>query len=168
MVPPNLEFQIDDFCKPWTFTKESFDFIHARCLYGCSSDFPALYAQALAHLQPGGWFEQTEISVVAYSDDGSTRGTAIERWGPLALEAGKQFGKSFSMAEDMPDLIQEAGFVNVQKHTYKWPVGTWPRDKRLKEIGAYNRLGWEEGLDGWAKLLFTKFLGVCAFLPVLP
>ncbi|KAI1962327.1 hypothetical protein LOZ58_002664 [Ophidiomyces ophidiicola] len=159
LVPPNLEFQIDDFCEPWTFKKSSFDYIHARSIYGCSSDYPALYEETLAHLKPGGWFEQAEISVVAQSDDESIKGTAIDHWGPLALKVGEKFGKSFRIAEEMTDLIKAAGFVNVTKHTFQWPIGTWPKDRKLKEIGAYNKLGWEEGLDGWAKFLFTKFLG---------
>jgi hypothetical protein len=43
--------------------------------------------------------------------------------------------------------------------TFKWPIGPWPKDKRLKEIGAYNRLGWEDGIEGWAMFLFTNYLG---------
>jgi SAM-dependent methyltransferase len=162
LVPPNLEFQIDDFCQPWTFTKESFDFIHARSIYGCVEDYDALYGQVMQHLKPGGWFEQTEISVVPKSEDGTIAGTSIEQWGPLALECGEKFGKSFRVAEDSKEMIEAAGFQNVTYRTFKWPIGPWPRDPRLKEIGSYNRIGWEEGLEGWAMFLFTKFLGVSA------
>jgi SAM-dependent methyltransferase len=42
IVPPNLEFQIDDFTQPWTFRPSSFDFIHARSIYGSVADYPAL------------------------------------------------------------------------------------------------------------------------------
>ncbi|KAL2126993.1 hypothetical protein VTI74DRAFT_11497 [Chaetomium olivicolor] len=160
LVPPNLEVQIDDFCQQWTFTPlASFDFIHARCIYGCVADYPALYDEVLAHLQPGGWFQQAEISVVPKCSDGSLSGTSMERWGPLALEAGRKFGKSFSIAEDVEGLMRAAGFVNVKKHVFRWPIGPWPKDKGLKTIGMYNRLGWEQGLEGWAMFLFTKFLG---------
>ncbi|QKX57587.1 uncharacterized protein TRUGW13939_04705 [Talaromyces rugulosus] len=159
LIPPNLEFQVDDFCLPWTFTKESFDFIHARSIYGCVADIPALYDQVMQHLTPGGWFEQAEISVVPHSEDGSIAGTSLEQWGPLALECGVKFGKSFSVAEDTGKLFQDAGFQNITYRTFKWPIGPWPKDKRYKEIGMYNRIGWEEGLEGWAMFLFTKFLG---------
>ncbi|KAK2738257.1 hypothetical protein FQN57_007120 [Myotisia sp. PD_48] len=159
LVPPNLEFQIDDFCEPWTFTKESFDFIHARSIYGCVADYPALYAEVLKHLKPGAWFEQAEISVVPHSDDGTERGTSLEQWGRLAIKCGETFGKSFRIAEDMPELIKSAGFVNVHSQTFRWPIGSWPKDQKLKMVGAYNRLGWEEGLDGWAKFLFINVLG---------
>jgi SAM-dependent methyltransferase len=150
-VPPNLEFQIDDFYEPWTFTKESFDFIHARSIYGCVSDYSALYSEVLKHLKPGGWYEQAEISVVPRSEDDSLRGTALEMWGPLALEGGDKFGKSFRIAEDTKELMEAAGFLHVTYRTFKWP-----KDPKLKEIGAYNRLRWADGMEGWAVFLFTK------------
>lgn len=160
LVPPNVEFQVDDFCNPWTFTPESFDFIHARCIYGSVADYSALYGEVMRHLKPGGWFEQAEISVISRSEDGSIAGTSTERWGPLALECGENFGKSFGIAEDTEKFFREAGFENVTYRTFKWPIGPWPRDRRMKEIGAYNRIGWEEGLEGWAMFLFTNYLGV--------
>ncbi|SPO05571.1 related to methyltransferase [Cephalotrichum gorgonifer] len=156
MVPPNLQFEVDDMCLPWTFhPPASFDFIHARCIYGCVADYPALYAQVLEHLKPGAWFQHAEISVVAVADDKSLEGTHLDRWGPLALEAGVKFGKSFSIAEDMEGFMRNAGFVNVERHMFPWPIGTWAKDPEMKRIGAYNRLGWEEGLEGGGRKKFT-------------
>lgn len=166
--PPNVEFQIDDFTAlPWTFRKESFDFVHARSIYGCAPDYSSLYAEALAHLKPGGWFEQAEISVVPRSDDGSTSGTALEEWGPLAIQAGISFGKSFGIAEEMRALMEQAGFVNMRHFAFRWPIGPWPSDPLYKEIGRFNRLGWEEGMEGWAMFLFTRYHGVSIVGPVL-
>ncbi|KAH8769255.1 S-adenosyl-L-methionine-dependent methyltransferase [Hyaloscypha finlandica] len=158
-VPPNLEFQIDDFCQSWTFSKSSFDFIHARSIYGCVADYDVLYREIMQHLKPGGWFEHVEISVVPKSEDGSLAGTNLEKWGPLAIECGEKFGKSFTVAEDSRAFMEKAGFVNVEHKTFKWPIGPWPRDRKMKEIGAYNRVGWDEGINGWAMFLFTKYLG---------
>jgi ubiquinone/menaquinone biosynthesis C-methylase UbiE len=159
-VPPNLQFVVDDFTAPWLYTKDSVDFIHARSIYGCVSDYPTLYSEVYSTLKPGGWFEQTEISVQSKSDDDSIIGSNLEKFGQLAVEAGKKFGKSFTIAEDSEKLIKEAGFVNVKCKTFKWPIGPWPKDRKMKMIGAYNRLGIEEGLEGWAIFLFTKYLGV--------
>ncbi|CAL3971604.1 unnamed protein product [Diplocarpon coronariae] len=119
-VPPNLEFQIDDFTLPWTFSHDTFDYVHARCIYG----------------SPGGWFEQAEISVIPKSEDGSLAGTHLESWGPIAWECGEKFGKSFKIAEESKDFMERAGFVNVVRRTFKWPIGPWTADKKLKEIGA--------------------------------
>lgn len=124
------------------------------------TDYPALYSEVMEHLKPGGWFEQTEISVVPLSDDGSIVGTSLESWGPLAVECGEKFGKSFRIAEDSRELMETTGFVNVTYRKFKWPIGPWPLDRKMKEIGAYNRLGWDEGINGWGMFLFTKVLGV--------
>ncbi|EXJ77926.1 hypothetical protein A1O3_09085 [Capronia epimyces CBS 606.96] len=157
-VPPNVQFEIDDFSQPWTFKKDWFDFIHARCLYGCIADYPTFYAQVLTHLQPGAWFEQVEISVVSRSDDGSTDGTYLERWSELALEAGDRIGKTFRIADELEERMVRSGFANVRCHRFRWPIGPWPKDPKLKEIGAYNRLACEEGIDGWALRPLTQVL----------
>ncbi|KIW07046.1 uncharacterized protein PV09_01938 [Verruconis gallopava] len=158
LVPPNVEFQIDDFTEEWTFKPSSFDFIHARSLYGCVADYQALYAEVLKALKPGAWFEQAEISVVPKSDDGSIDGTYLEQWGKLAIECGEKFGKSFAIAEDSEHEFRKAGFENIEYKTFKWPIGTWPKDPMYKTIGAYNRMGWEDGIEGWAMFLFTNYL----------
>jgi hypothetical protein len=125
------------------------------------ADYDTLYGEVYNALKPGAYFEQAEISVSPKSDDGSIRGTYMEGWGPLALECGEKFGKSFHIAEDTEVLMNKAGFVNVTYQTFKWPIGTWPKNSKLKQIGAYNRLGWEDGMEGWAMFLFTNHLGVC-------
>lgn len=44
-VPPNCRFELDDIEKPWTWKKESFDFIFARDLILAIRDWPALINQ---------------------------------------------------------------------------------------------------------------------------
>ena len=77
--------------------------------------------------------------MIPKSEDGSIAGTRLEEWGPLAWECGEEFGKSFGIAEESKEMMEQAGFVNAQRHTFKWPIGTWPMDKEITEIGAYNR-----------------------------
>ena len=57
----------------------------------------------------------------------------------------------------MRRAIERAGFINVQDDLFKCPIGSWPRDKRLKEAGRVNFDHWSGGLDGWAMFLLTKF-----------
>jgi ubiquinone/menaquinone biosynthesis C-methylase UbiE len=159
IVPPNVHFEVDDFNSDWTFTPSSFDYIHARSIYGCVPDYQALYSEVLNALKPGAWFEQAEISVIPRCDDGSIKGTYLEKWGELAIECGQKFGKSFSIAEDSESELTKAGFENVTYRTFRWPIGTWPKEQKYKMIGAYNRIGWEDGIEGWAMFLFTNYLG---------
>src|SRR5207248_11331267 len=124
-VPPNVQFEVDDFCSEWTYTKESFDYIHARGLYGSVADYSALYAEVLKHLKPGAWFEQVELSVVPQSDDGSIAGTPFETWGPVSLEAGDKFGKTLRIVNETKDRMEAAGFQDIHYQTFKLPIGGW-------------------------------------------
>lgn len=78
----------------------------------------------------------------------------------MALESSNVFGKTFGIAEHTEELMKKAGFVNVRYKTFKWPIGTWPKDPGLKQIGAYNRMAWEDGMEGWMIYLLTNYLGV--------
>lgn len=149
LIPPNLHFEVDDFTEPWVFRKDSFDFIHARSLYGCVADWPAFYQEVLTHLQPGAYFEQVEMGVVPKSDDGTVEpGSIFDQWGKTSLLLGDKFGKSLRVVDESKGNMEAAGFVDVVEHRWKLPIGGWPADKRFKEIGQYNRIHWDQGIDG--------------------
>lgn len=65
-----------------------------------------------------------------------------------------------SIIDEAADYMREAGFEDVTERRLPMPVGGWPKDKRLKELGKYNRLHWEEGIEGWCMYLLTHFLKV--------
>ena len=54
--------------------------------------------------------------------------------------------------------MTDAGFQEVTEVRYKLPIGGWSKDKKLKEIGMYNRLCWEQGIEGWCLYLLTRYL----------
>lgn len=51
------------------------------------------------------------------------------------------------------------GFVDIVEKRVVWPLGRWPTDPRLKEIGRWNVRNWEEGVEGWILAGFTRCLG---------
>ena len=109
--------------------------------------------------------EQVEMSVVPLSDDGTvTPDNIFGQWGSVSLEAAERFGKTLRIHEQAKGLISEAGFTNVVEKVYRWPIGPWSEDPRLKEIGLWNRLHWEEGIEGWAMALLTRVLNVSSRL----
>ena len=141
--------------------------IHGRQLFGSVSDYQKLYAEVLRALKPGGWYEQVEVDPVTQSEDGSIAGTGFEQWGPLTLEAAEKFGRSFRVINHMRQDMTEAGFEEIKEVRFKWPIGGWPKDKQMKEIGRYNAASWDQGMEGWVLYLFTEYLGVCSPLPLL-
>lgn len=118
-------------------------------------------------MKPGGWVEQVEISSVSRSDDDSIpHGGALEKWTGLYDQIGEKLGITFRAAEVSFQSIKDAGFVNVTERIVKVPVGTWPKDKRLKAWGEWFHFFVLEGLEGFGLRSFTDVLGVRRYTPV--
>ena len=77
----------------------------------------------------------------------------------LFQEAGKITGQTFEISERMRGEIEEAGFTNIHEKLYKCPMGGWPADPKLKELGQWTQLGFDIGLEGYALATLTRVLG---------
>ncbi|CAL5870647.1 uncharacterized protein PFLUO_LOCUS4887 [Penicillium psychrofluorescens] len=158
-MPPNCVFEVDDVLREWTW-REPFDFIHIRLMYGA---FPAegwdqVYKQAYDALEPGGWIEQMEFDVRVSSDDGTLKEEhQLWGWGDMFIRCAERAGRSLAIQETMRSAIEKAGFVDVHEQKYKIPLGPWPRDKLLKEVGHLECAHWNAALEGWAMWLLTHF-----------
>ncbi|KAH7012949.1 S-adenosyl-L-methionine-dependent methyltransferase [Ilyonectria destructans] len=160
-VPPNLQFQIDDCTQEWTFAPDSLDYVHIRFLSGCIADWPALFKQAYKCLKPGGIIETMEPSANIESDDGTVDETsAMGQWGKIFIEGGQKIGRTFTVFQDnvQNKSLEEAGFVDLHEHQYKSPIGHWPKDKKLREIGQYVQLSMEADFEGLI-VFMTNVLG---------
>ncbi|CAM1506216.1 Fc.00g058570.m01.CDS01 [Cosmosporella sp. VM-42] len=159
-VPPNCRFEVDDINKEWTFAEDHFDFIHVRAMTGCVPDWTEFHKKSLKHLKPGGWVEQHELSGVACSDDGTIKADSpFHKWLDIFKKVGDITGKTFFAPEVSRESIEAAGFVDVRERVLKVPIGTWPKDKILKQWGAWNRQFLVEGLEGFALRGVTSLLG---------
>ncbi|PGH33481.1 hypothetical protein GX50_03716 [[Emmonsia] crescens] len=158
-VPPNCQFEVDDIEKPWSYSTR-FDFIHGRALAGSIEDWPRLFTQAFENLEPGGWFELQDFEVWEYSDDGTLdKATNSLLWRDKVLEASQKFGKDMKVVHKYPDMMKEAGFVDIVDDVYKVPLSPWPKDKRLKEIARYEQLVMLESVEAYTLALLTRVLG---------
>jgi hypothetical protein len=101
------------------------------------------------------------MSVAPTSDDGSiTEDSILDRWGKTTLKAGDAIGKDFRIHEQIKDYLDAAGFEDIVELSYKVPIGSWSDDPRLKEIGRWNQVHWQEGIEGWSLALLIKTLRV--------
>lgn len=48
----------------------------------------------------------------------------------------------------MRSSIEKVGFVDIREKAYKWLIGVWPKDKKLKEAGMLNFHIWSSALEG--------------------
>ena len=154
------KFIVDDIADRWVYEDNYFDFVHLRCLFGSIADWKALYREIYQKTKPGGWIQQLEMSIVFTSDDGTVDDhNFMAEWSRTFIEFGEKSGRTMRIADLCGDLIREAGFEDVKETWYKVPVGPWPKDKRLKEIGLYSYHYCNEGCEGWALYALVKVFG---------
>lgn len=159
-IPPNLRFELDDAQLEWTYQPNSFDFVHLRTLQGSIGDWPALYSQAFKCIKPGGWIQDMEMSIMWKSDDGTvTDDHLLNEWSRISIEAAKKIGKTFENAQFTKENMIKAGFVDVVEQKYKMPVGGWSSDPKMKEIGRWNALYFQQGIEGMCLFLLNKIMG---------
>ncbi|PGH18052.1 hypothetical protein AJ79_00678 [Helicocarpus griseus UAMH5409] len=158
-IPSNCMFEIDDLESEWPYTRP-FDFIHAREMAGSISDFDRLFKQAYDNLVPGGYFEIQSIEPNFYSDDGSYElAKDLREWVRLEFEASSKFGKPLDVVPSLPGRMKKAGFEDVSTQVLKLPVGNWPKDKHMKEVGRFQQVQMLQALEPYSLFLFTKVLG---------
>ncbi|KFY95488.1 hypothetical protein V498_03326 [Pseudogymnoascus sp. VKM F-4517 (FW-2822)] len=158
-VGPNCSFEIDDAEQDWLYEPNSFDFIHNRNFVCAIRNWERLIGQAFRHVKPGGWVEWHEKFPMFHSDDGTLKeDSAIAKWGKTFFEASEIFGTSASSPKNLKRWMTEAGFVDVEEHILKLPVGIWPKDKRHKNIGMFEMVNMDEGIEGLSLMLFTRAL----------
>lgn len=146
--------------KPRTYGESRFDMIHGRFLFGSVSSFPKLYKEVYNALKPGGWFEIVEMECGTFADDDSLKpDAASKQWWDCLEDAFAKLGKRMPKIAEYPQMMEDAGFVNVQSAMKKRPTNDWPKDPRMKEIGRYSCLNFLEGLEGFSMKPFTRALG---------
>ncbi|KAI2627902.1 S-adenosyl-L-methionine-dependent methyltransferase [Hypomontagnella submonticulosa] len=161
-IPPNLKFEVDDITQPWTYERNSFDYIHVRWLVGAIPDWFALFREVYRATKPGGYAETMESSCMMQSDDGSVKdGSALDQWSKVFTEAGKKSGRTFSVIEEnlQRRAMEAAGFEVVIEETHKTPLGGWAADEKLKLVGQYNGLAVGQDIEGFLTYLWTMVMG---------
>jgi SAM-dependent methyltransferase len=159
-TPPNCAFELDDVEEDWSFRKESFDFIYAREFLTAIRDWNKLIRQSYEHLKPGGWLElSATIPDIRTDDDSIPKDSAYVEAGRIFFEMATKMGTPLEAPRSWKEQVERNGFVDVNEVVYKLPMGPWPKDKRLKEIGAVERMMLLEGFEAYMLRGYTQVLG---------
>ncbi|KAK5657392.1 hypothetical protein OQA88_2962 [Cercophora sp. LCS_1] len=157
--PPNVRFVIDDVELDWA-EQAKYDYIHVRYMAGGIKDWPRLVAQIYAGLKPGGWVEFQETANTLYSQDGSlTKENAMVKMMDGLMEACEKIGRTLDPAPSIEGWVKDAGFEKVGVRRFPLPIGAWPKDARLKEVGTLMGVNFTEGVEAFTAALFGDVLG---------
>ncbi|KAF2493239.1 S-adenosyl-L-methionine-dependent methyltransferase [Lophium mytilinum] len=156
-VPPNLSFIIDDAEDEWLW-KQKFDLIHLRLMGGSFRDWQAIIQSAYDNLAPGGYLEIQDYVLPARSPDETVKGTDLERWGELLIEAAGKAGRPIDASKHFRQYMLNAGFDDIHELSFAWPTNPWPKDKDLKMLGRWNLVNITDGMEGFCLALLTRVL----------
>lgn len=146
-VPPNCHFEVDDAEDEWIFSQK-FDYIHGRMLGSCFGSHIKVFESAFNFLRPGGWFEMQDFASPFRCVDDTMKGTAFERW-LSSIQAGcEKLAKDLGRALKYRQYMRDIGFVDIQQKLVAWPIGSWPKDEKMKTLDAWCKEDVLSGLQG--------------------
>ncbi|KAI5468173.1 S-adenosyl-L-methionine-dependent methyltransferase [Mariannaea sp. PMI_226] len=158
-IPPNVRFEIDDATENWTWKDNTFDFIHIRYLFGAVKDWTALFKEAYRCCVPGGWMQSGEADIEFRSDDGTVdQEPVLKLCKKLYDDGGAAMGRPFFVHDIQQKAVEEAGFVDIKTVDYKIPIGDWPKDPKLAEVGRFVKLTLENDIEGYTLMLWNNVL----------
>ncbi|CAK4031644.1 Hypothetical predicted protein [Lecanosticta acicola] len=158
MIPPNVQFEIDDWDDDWIYTQK-FDLIHNRFNSTSVASWESLAQKSLTYLKEGGWVELADMTIPPESDDNSIpTNSKLREFFNLLVEGSNRVGRDLHAPKRWKSILADVGFVNIEERVFKVPVGEWPKDRRLKEAGAFEMETLREGLPAIGMGVFTRVL----------
>jgi SAM-dependent methyltransferase len=159
-VPPGVIFEIEDAEEDWLWPSDHFDFVHGRDLLTAIRDWPRLISQAFRVMRPGGWIQLASTIPDVQSDDNTLPpNCAFKEVGDTFLEMGEKMGAPVTAPRRWSTQLERAGFINVEDVVLKIPSNPWPKDKRLRSVGAIERAMLVDGLEAYMLRGWTQNMG---------
>ncbi|ROV94596.1 hypothetical protein VPNG_09199 [Cytospora leucostoma] len=162
-TPSNISFIRHNANDPeWPF--EKFHFIHARMVDAGIHDWPTFRANCFSHLVPGGRLELGHVTHPTHSEIpefDTPDASPFLHLMQLAILASEKGGLDYYVSSKHQQGLRDAGFEDIDETTILWPLGSWPKNDKEREIGVLslqNTLRW---VDSAAKFILThrNFMG---------
>jgi hypothetical protein len=114
----------------------------------------------LKHLKPEGYFELLEWDGWAWSDDDTLKDDSpYMQYLTWLNEASVESGRKLNVAPELKQWMIDAGFEDVVEKVYMTPLGPWPKDRKLKEIGKWQYILAPDSVEAYGLRLYTQVLG---------
>ncbi|KAI9321235.1 S-adenosyl-L-methionine-dependent methyltransferase [Dichotomocladium elegans] len=134
--PGNCKFLVHNILEEPPFEENFFGYIHERLVVlGIKqADWPKLLKNLTKTLKPGGWLELTEVNQTAQ----------------FCRKVMTAAGLDLDIESSLPNLVSEAGLINIQKRQVDAPIN---------HSGKMGQLFWENFKEGFSavRAAFTKF-----------
>ncbi|OLN81323.1 hypothetical protein CCHL11_08562 [Colletotrichum chlorophyti] len=165
--PLNVRFEADDVEDSWA-GHNKYEYIMCRYMAAAIRDWPKLvkniYEQVFSH----GLFtsfhaaEYQDMDIELYSDNGSpTEKHATKEWSKTFVTTLRNIGLDPAPGPQLEGWLRgHGGFNNNFHQKFKAPVGPWPKDKHLKDLGMPNLVQTVDGLEGSRSGCFPGCWGV--------
>ncbi|KAL1873649.1 hypothetical protein Plec18167_006166 [Paecilomyces lecythidis] len=110
--------------------------------------------------KPGGWVEFQDWDMQIRSNDKTAEESDLGKYYDIIIPAFEKQNYSCRPGPNLERWFSNAGFVNIKAQKYSVPIGAWPKEKRLKEIGLCFLLSAEEkGFEAAGMAVLTRFEG---------
>jgi trans-aconitate methyltransferase len=139
-VSDNLYYQMDDIEFPFQFQRR-FHLVHARGIELAIHDWPLFLTRCFRDLlEPNGFIELEGTVPEPISDHFSIPvHPKVQSFCQSLVEASWQCGTPWDAPKRFAQMLEEAGFVDIQTNCYKVPLSDWPTDEKMKSIGREAR-----------------------------
>lgn len=87
------------------------------------------------------------------------KGSPLDQWCTDLIEGIKSIGMEPEPGPKLQGWVQDAGFTKIKHQLLPIPTGTWPKDKRLKEIGAFDLVQFLDGMENISMRVLTALRG---------
>ncbi|KAI9800693.1 MAG: hypothetical protein M1825_004015 [Sarcosagium campestre] len=161
IVPKNCHFEVDDATAEWTYSAK-FDFIHSRMMVGSFplTAWPKFFEQSFKFLNPGGYLELHDMNFPVLCDDGSmTKENSVSKWSDGMVSGMERMGNPITIGYKYKEWMKEVGFTDITEVVYKWPINAWPKAKKEKLLGTWERVNFLEGMSAFSTAIYTRLLG---------
>jgi len=160
-VPPNVKFMVDDAESNWLEPENFYDLVHARHVTQAFKDFPSFLQRAYRHIKPGGWLELQEMHHLPHSASSTQLPPDFPflTFFQLAVQGLASLGTNIDASLSEAASLSKYGFINIRHENLQIPIGTWPKNKTLRTVGLYARVGIEDGLEAMAYGPLCRGLG---------
>ncbi|KAH7016184.1 uncharacterized protein B0I36DRAFT_388887 [Microdochium trichocladiopsis] len=112
-------------------------------------------------LEPRGWIELQDPGTPSVSNNGTLKDRSpLWQYNRRFIQSAKNLSRPIHLAADHDERLKDAGFINVERKVFKWPINIWPKNPKHREVGLWTLANIEGNLETISIALITRGLGI--------